>query len=153
MKGRKPTPRALKILKGTRRDRINDREPIPGMPKTLRAPAHLDAEARKVWKKMAPQLRNLGLLTELDTAAFSIYCQAWGMYLAAVKVLQEKGLLQTLSNGAQRSRPEIKIARDAESTILAISREFGMTPASRSRISVPQPQGPARFYEFFGSGN
>ena len=42
MRGRKPTPTRLKILKGSRADRINEREPAlpPARPD---APEHLDA--------------------------------------------------------------------------------------------------------------
>ncbi len=38
-------------------------------------PGHLNAEARRAWRKLAPVLANLNLLTEADGPAFAALCQ------------------------------------------------------------------------------
>jgi len=49
-----------------------ERVEIPSPPK------HLGVEARKEWKRIAPLLEELGLISGLDRAALALYCQAVG---------------------------------------------------------------------------
>lgn len=44
---------------------------VPGFPK------HLWPEARKEWKRIAPELMRYGLISKLDRSALALYCQAW----------------------------------------------------------------------------
>ncbi len=65
---RKPTE--VKRLQGTLRpDRVNDAEPQPG-PAPVRCPRDLPTSAKRLWPKVAPTMRQLGLFTELDVLAF-----------------------------------------------------------------------------------
>ncbi len=75
-RGRKPKPTAIKLLEGNPGKRsLNTGEPQPNK-KAPRCPSWLEDEAKKEWKRMAKQLEHLGILTEIDMAAFAGYCQA-----------------------------------------------------------------------------
>ena len=76
-RGRKPKPTVLKILEGNPGKRpINENEPIP--PKgTVKCPTWLEPEAKKEWKRLAPSLEAMGVLTQADLTAFAGYCQAF----------------------------------------------------------------------------
>ena len=75
--GRKPKPTAVKALEGNPGKRsLNTGEPKPEK-KAPRCPAWLEGEAKKEWKRMAGQMEKLGILTEIDMAAFAGYCQAY----------------------------------------------------------------------------
>ena len=65
-RGRKPKPTALKLLEGNPGKRpINEHEPIP--PKgTVKCPTWLEPEAKKEWKRLAPSLEAMGVLTQAD---------------------------------------------------------------------------------------
>ena len=52
-RGPKPQPTALKLLRGTRADRVNDAEPCPP-PGEPAPPAYLDAEGLAEWGRRAP---------------------------------------------------------------------------------------------------
>ena len=70
-RGRKPKPTALKMLEGNPGGRpLNTKEPKPEK-KAPRCPSWLEDEAKKEWKRMAKVLENMGLLTEMDMAAFA----------------------------------------------------------------------------------
>ena len=72
-RGRKPKPTAVKVLEGNPGKRgLNAGEPKPEK-KAPRCPAWLEAEAKKEWKRMAKQMERLGILTEIDMAAFAGY--------------------------------------------------------------------------------
>ncbi|MDE6318892.1 MAG: P27 family phage terminase small subunit, partial [Lachnospiraceae bacterium] len=74
--GRKPKPTAVKALEGNPGKRsLKTGEPKPEK-KAPRCPAWLEGEAKKEWKRMAGQKEKLGILTEIDMAAFAGYCQA-----------------------------------------------------------------------------
>ena len=62
MRGRKPKPTALKLLDGTRADRINHDEPAMS-PASIEPPDWLDETARAHWGDLAPVLQSSGLLT------------------------------------------------------------------------------------------
>ena len=67
-KGRKPLPTALKVLEGDRgkgRRPINQNEPAPPQ-KNVKCPDWLMPEAKKEWKRLAPALMAMGILTEHD---------------------------------------------------------------------------------------
>ena len=82
-RGRKPKPTALKMLEGNPGGRpLNTKEPKPEK-KAPRCPSWLEDEAKKEWKRMAKVLENMGLLTEMDMAAFAGYCQAYARWKEA----------------------------------------------------------------------
>ena len=70
-RGRKPIPTAIKELEGNPGKRaLNIKEPKPKR-KAPKCPTWLDNEAKKEWKRTAKQLEQLGILTEVDMAAFA----------------------------------------------------------------------------------
>jgi len=61
-------PKQLKIVQGTyRKDRANPHEPKP-QPRIPSCPWELCDTAKKEWRRLAPELHQLGLLTALDRA-------------------------------------------------------------------------------------
>ena len=69
-RGRKPKPTALKLLEGNPGKRpLNGREPVPPRA-ALKCPAWLLPEAKKEWKRLAPALEAMGVLTMADLTAF-----------------------------------------------------------------------------------
>ena len=40
-------------------------------------PKQLDTEARREWRRVAPELERMGLSTTLDRAALAAYCACW----------------------------------------------------------------------------
>ena len=77
MAGRKPKPTALKKLEGNPGKRkLNTKEPVPakGMPD---CPKWLLPEAKMEWERLCVKLSEMGVLTEIDMAAFAAYCQSY----------------------------------------------------------------------------
>ena len=85
-KGRKPKPTALKLLEGNPGKRpLNVDEPKPKK-QAPSCPSWLEPEAKKEWKRMAKTLESIGILTEIDKAAFSGYCQAYARWREAEEI-------------------------------------------------------------------
>ena len=136
MAGRKPKPTALKKLEGDRgkgRRPLNEREPIP--PKGgVKCPAWLLPEAKKEWKRLAPALEAMGVLTMADTAAFASYCQAYARWKEAEEFITQHGSIFKTPSGYVQQVPQVSIAMQNLKIMQSFCSEFGLTPASRARL-------------------
>ena len=133
-RGRKPTPTALKLLEGNPGKRpLNTREPKP-QKKAPSCPAWLEDEAKREWKRMAKVLEQMGLLTEMDMAAFAGYCQAYARWKEAEEFLTQHGSMVRTPNGYLQQVPQVSIAQTNQKMMLKFCEQFGLTPSARSRI-------------------
>ena len=134
MRGRKPTPTALRVLRGNpRKHPLNAREPMPG-PLALEAPAWLDPSAAAEWRRLAPLLGRLGVLTETDADALAAYCEAFTTWRQATQKVRQGGMVVVRPDGVAVVSPWVKVAQEAMTQLRALLIEFGMTPSARSRI-------------------
>jgi len=152
MAGRRPKPTALKELQGNPgKRRLNANEPRPGgIPK---CPSHLDAGARREWRRISVELIALGLLTGVDTAALAAYCMAYSRWAAAEKSLQKFGpVIKSPKSGYPIQNPFLGVANVAMDQMRKFATEFGLTPSSRTRLSIDSaPTSADPFTEFMQS--
>jgi len=133
-RGRKPKPTALKMLEGNPGGRpLNEAEPKP-QKKAPRCPSWLEDEAKREWKRMAKVLEQMGLLTEMDMAAFAGYCQAYARWKEAEEFLTQHGSMVRTPNGYLQQVPQVSIAQTNMKIMLKFCEQFGLTPSARSRI-------------------
>jgi len=133
-RGRKPKPTALKELEGNPgRRSLNKNEPKPD-PKAPRCPSWLEDEAKKEWKRTGKILEQMGLLTEMDMAAFAGYCQAYARWKEAEEFITQHGTMLRTPNGYLQQVPQVSIAQTNLKIMLKFCEQFGLTPSSRSRM-------------------
>ena len=144
VKGRKPIPTALKIARGNpgqRRLPADEPQPAPAFDLTVPAILEADPGARAEWEQTAPRLQRLGLLTEVDLDALTLYCATFARWKAAERELQQHGVM--ILAGRSKTRrivsPYLMISMKAQAQCRALLMEFGLTPVSRSRVHVPKP--------------
>ncbi|TVQ59904.1 MAG: phage terminase small subunit P27 family [Phycisphaerales bacterium] len=143
MRGRKPTPTAIKELRGNPgRRKPSVREPVPkrGAPT---CPAHLSPEAKREWARVVKELDRLGLVTTIDRAALAAYCQLYARWAFAEKHLQDQGYVIETPNGMQMPSPYVSISSKALEQMKAYMVEFGMTPSARTRVNA-KPDNPVK---------
>jgi len=133
-RGRKPKPTALKLLEGNPGKRpINVNEPIP--PKgDIKCPSWLLPEAKKEWKRLAPALEAMGVLTMADEKAFCGYCQAYARWKEAEEFITQDGSIFKTPSGYVQQVPQVSIAQQNLKIMQSFCSEFGLTPATRARI-------------------
>ena len=160
-RGPPPKPTKMKEAAGNPgKRRLNDREPKPevGAP---RMPAWLPARAKAEWKRIVPELERLGLLTVIDLAALASYCVAYSEVEAATRTLEKEGRIcvwsifdkQGVKVGERlKAHPAVQMQRDAARLVKQFISEFGLTPASRSRVqgATGGEEGDSRASKFFG---
>jgi P27 family predicted phage terminase small subunit len=96
----------------------------------------LDKIAKAEWKRISRELLSVGLLTEVDRSALAAYCAAFARWVKAEKELQNMPAVVKAPSGYPMPNPYIGIANTALDQMRKFLTEFGMTPASRSRIQV-----------------
>ena len=155
MPGPAPKPTALKKLAGNPGKRaLNSSEPqpekiVPAMPRGL------PKRAQRFWKDHAEKLERLGLLTAVDGPAFTLMTLHYAVALEALTIIQQgldlpadeegrqqsvmAGLLQVDENGAMRKHPLLQVWRENSTAFRHYAAQFGLTPAARGRLSIPEP--------------
>jgi P27 family predicted phage terminase small subunit len=138
VKGRKPQPTVLKILRGNPgKRRLPRGEPRPSV-ELPDCPGHLDEEARAEWNIITPLLLNLGVLTRIDRAALAAYCLAWSRWIKAEQAIKQTGeVLKSADTGNYYRNPFLDVSNRAMAQMYQFLTEFGMTPASRSKVNAP----------------
>lgn len=150
MRGRKPVPNEIKKLKGNPgkrpigEDAIQPEQPADVLP----PPVFLTKEAKAEWRRLAPQVHKLGLLTEQDVATFAAYCQAFGRWSAAESQLgrdaRKRGamaggtIIKTVGGNVIQN-PAVSIANAAMAQMVKYAVEFGFTPSARARVHNAAP--------------
>ncbi len=107
-----------------------------------RCPEHLTGAAAREWRRVAGVLHAMGVLTTIDRAALAAYCQAYGRWVEAERRLEETPMLLKTPSGYVQQSPWLGIVNKQLELMGRFMVELGMTPASRSRVSVVEP--PAR---------
>jgi len=124
-RGPQPTPTAILEKRGSWLAKTRRGEPIPTGEMSLDVPVILkDIEAVERWNEVAPQLKNLGVVTLVDSATLIRYCRYWGLWCRQ-------------SNREDGERDEQLFDR-YQNALIKLEKELGLTPASRSSIRVPE---------------
>lgn len=140
-RGRKPKPTAIKILEGNPGKRPLNRFEPAYQKKAPPCPAWLDDEAKREWRRLARTMESMGVLTEADMAAFAAYCDAYSKWKEATEFLDQHGTIFKTPSGYIQQVPQVSIAQTYSKIMTKIATEFGLTPASRSRIIAGNGEG------------
>lgn len=93
---------------------------------------------RAEWRRMVGLLERMSILSSVDRAALHAYCLSWERYIVAEQHLAEEGAV-IYERGTSKRNPWALESNQAFDRLHKIAQEFGLTPASRSRVNVPEP--------------
>ncbi|HYG73464.1 MAG TPA: phage terminase small subunit P27 family [Planctomycetota bacterium] len=151
---RTPKPTVLKILEGNPGKRkLNAAEP------KLKAaapdcPVWVSGPARQHWPEIASQLAEMGVSTTADKIALGLLVDAMGQYIEAKRDVEEAGLTFTSEGtGAVHVHPSVSLMQNAWERIVKALREFGLTPASRTKVHAIVEQKQDEFEQFMRARN
>lgn len=140
LRGPAAKPSELKKLEGTyRKDRAARNEPKPRV-EIPPCPSWLTAAGKREYRKHAEMLVNLRVMTEADRLALAAFANEYAKWREAEGKVGELGaVLISEKTGAPYLNPWQNIASNHFKNMVKLMGEFGLTPASRSRIEA-QPE-------------
>lgn len=141
----KPTPTALRLIKGNPGKRaLNKSEPQPkkGAPK---CPAHLDTKAKTAWKKLCERLDEMGVLTLADEYALEVLVSIYARIRDLQRAVKNYGsttytTISTQGETVVKAYPEVSQLEKAESLFRSYLTEFGLTPSARTKIQTGEKE-------------
>lgn len=144
MPGPPPKPTTLKLVGGNAGKRaINHNEPKPKAERP-KVPAYLSPKAKTAFKNVSTLLEDMGVLTIADGMALEMMCSAYAEWRDLRKIIDKEGVTYwtTGSSGDEviKARPEVAMASDAWKRVKSMAAEFGLTAASRTKISVAEKE-------------
>jgi P27 family predicted phage terminase small subunit len=81
-------------------------------------------------------LRHAGQVTQADRAVLLALCLEWERYLTATSEVQKRGLAVTTNTGYPMTNPFLAVATQALRACNRLWPELGLTPSSRSRLTM-----------------
>jgi phage terminase small subunit len=115
-------------------------KPVPVAARRPKVPSGLEGRAGELYAELGPGLEASGRLTDETRPLFVLWCRATATAEAAGADLESVD-----RPGARRGRPQ-RVRdprwlgfRDATLLALRLGRDFGLTPASASKLKRPTP--------------
>lgn len=139
-RGPPKTPTKILKMRGSWRAKTRDGEPVPEQTRP-RCPVWMRLRAKRMWRRLIPQLEQMGVLGRCDRNALARYCQSWARWREAEEFLMENGTTYPVySEGGDvletKQYPQVRQANILAGILLRIEKEFGLTPAARADLSV-----------------
>ena len=134
MKGKKPLPTSVRLLRGGRLKRpINQLEP-QHPPIEPDVPAELtDPNAAAEWRRVIDTLSR-GHVTQADRPTLIGYCLKYGQWRGLEAAAARDGFMTFSANGHPIVNPLIGAANKVFLLLLKAAAELGLTPTSRTRV-------------------
>ncbi len=139
MSGPPRTPTNLRLIKGNPSKRaINKSEPKPpsGVPPV---PKHFNKQEKYWFKRIGEELDGSNVITNLDGMALELLIGAYVEWRSHRDILDEEGetyKTKTMTGDTLiKAHPRVGMMADAWKRLRGMMAEFGMTPASRSKVS------------------
>lgn len=147
----RPKPTAIRALQGNSGHRpLNDAEPQPDRTRAPEMPKGMDKTAQREWKRIVPELQDMGVLSVVDGKALAAYCDAYAVWEMAVRDCKKYGLMievkfldkeGELVIGDLKKNPAVAIRFEAAKVMKSFLIEFGLTPASRTKLKIEKAKG------------
>ncbi len=138
-RGPKPTPTSLKLVRGTARGKDKRRnEPKPPCTGVPRCPKDFPPEAKSVFKRLAPILTAIGLLTSADVESFQFLCLHAGLARRAALEMFKAGLTDEDEHHVARKSPLNQLLKEHSEAYRKYAARFGLSPADRAEIDLPE---------------
>jgi len=140
MKGRKPTPTAIKKLNGNPGKRALNKAEPQYADLGLTPPEFLDEIAQKEWRRLIRLMAPVGSIKASDAAVLSAYCSAFSDFVRLAEMGRGKGFIAKAPNGCPMVSPLFTALSKARTEMARLASALGLDPTSRTRVAVEKPE-------------
>jgi P27 family predicted phage terminase small subunit len=144
-RGPKPTPNKTLEMRGSpwakyapNRKGVDAPDPVV---ETSPCPDWVTGLAREHWDEISQMLKDQDVLTRMDNIALALLVDALAQYIQAKQEHEGGSVTITTAQGNVIQDPCVGVINKAWERVLKALREFGMTPSSRTAVSVSKIAG------------
>lgn len=149
MAHKKPTH--LKILGGEKRPcRLNANEP-KSVNAIAEAPEWLSERASEVFAKLSAILLGMGISSPDDETMLAILASRIEEIERLTLIIEDLGHTYQSESGLFKARPEVGMRNEAMRHAQSLLGEFGLSPATRARVSASTPEAENPFAHLTGN--
>ena len=105
----------------------------------MEPPYELPPEVQQVWDFTVEQLQRMGVDSPADVNQLVVYCVNVVLFHEAYTWLTKTGMLMRSNSDRFQISKHLLIMERASREIIRYGAEFGLTPASRTRIDMLHP--------------
>lgn len=133
------------ITKEQMKERLEIENQLKGNCDRIETPEiiQLDEVAKDKFESLVFELKEVGLLANVDVDLLAIYADSWSKYVKATKVLMCQSLVEEQENNSgvvtKIQNPYIKVQQSYAQQLVKLSSLFGLSPADRSKIAHLAP--------------
>ena len=137
MRGRKPVPTHLKLLRGNPGKRaVNANEPVPSG--DLAEPLAWMSESQKQGWTYAIENAPRGMLKKLDRSVLATWVVAEDLHRQAAAMVEKFGIItKAPQSGVPQQSPYLPVLNKQAQIMLRAAELLGFSPTSRSRVQTP----------------
>jgi P27 family predicted phage terminase small subunit len=150
-RGPAPEPSIIKYIRGNPGKRsLNGSEPTPEeIAENFPPPSYLSGDGLEKWNSVIPILISMRVMTEADTETIGRYCAIWAEWKKNYEMVKKNGDVLTIweadPNDPTGKKQRVKYMqptpyatqmKSLATVLLRIEQEFGLTPSSRSQVSI-----------------
>ena len=135
-------PTILRYIRGNpSKEGFNTKEPTPPSSDDT-PPESLDGLSLQKWNETVPKLRAMGVFTEADRGTWERYCIEYELWRVAREKVRKFGDVMTFKPKNDGEVPYMQVSPFASqmlryaSNLLRIEMQFGLTPSSRSQVTI-----------------
>jgi P27 family predicted phage terminase small subunit len=143
-RGPKPTPTKVLALRGSwlAKTRPSEPQPAPALPS---CPTWLDPKSAHLFRTLAKQLADLGIVAQIDRGTLARYCRLTTRWREMEAFIQEHGTTCELYGMDKEGQtflaqlklyPQVRVAQALAAELLRIENHFGLTPSARTALQV-----------------
>jgi P27 family predicted phage terminase small subunit len=137
LRGRPRKPAQLRLLEGHK-----GHSPIVFGPKFSdgfgSCPKFLEGEAKKLWRQLSKELEAKGLSAKVFRPMLEGLCYWYGEWRRLIAEVKINDTFFCEKSGYEGPRPQVTMSQKAFQNYRLACQEFGLTPASNGKVTVPK---------------
>jgi P27 family predicted phage terminase small subunit len=111
-------------------------------------PEVLGEQGVEMWKEVGPILIKANILCALDKSMFLVLCQTYDTLMKCIKEIETYGFTIVDNVGSRKKNPVCTIYGQYLNHFKSYCKEFGLTPASRDRLGIPEVEDSSEWDKF-----
>ena len=111
--------------------------------KKVICPDWLSAEAKKEWRRVVPELIDIGIISGIDQALLAAYCAQYAVMVECeAYIIEQGGICKYLEGRNSQTSPHLAALAAARKYIKTVSAKFKLSPGAGAELALKRKKDP-----------